>query len=128
VAWKCPQCGVENEDGARRCEACGHIVFGKLSLTAGATGQSVSFTIDTDVGKHLLRTFVGDEAKYCSEPQFRVVKEVALGGWAIVPSPGAVNPTYLDGRPLGPTPELLSDGGVVSVGPDRVKLTIRIGS
>lgn len=127
MAWTCPQCGVDqNREGTRRCEACGYVIYGTLSLTAEATGRQVSIAIDTDVGRHLLRSFAGDEARYASDPQFRVSKDPALGAWAITACPGATNPTWLDGRPLRSAPTPLPDGGVVSIGPERARLKIRI--
>jgi hypothetical protein len=125
MAWKCPQCGFQNADAAAlRCEACGFTRAGTLALVAEETTRRLRVGIDTAIGKQLLRTFAGGDHVYASEPQFIVARDPARGGWSIAPAPGARNPTFLNGAPLGDAPAPLEGGAVITIGPTRLRLRV----
>jgi len=81
--------------------------------------------IDTRIGKRLLATFAGDDAQYASDPQFHLVKDMSLGRWLILPDGAAKNPTFLNGRTLSEK-TTLENGAVISVGPERLQLSVKI--
>jgi hypothetical protein len=78
--------------------------------------------IKTAVGKRLLATLGSDEATYASDPQFHAVPDTALGRWVISHAPSAVNPTFLNGRPIT-SATAVDAGAVLSVG-EKLKLTV----
>lgn len=126
MAWRCQQCGHENEDSAATCQGCGGVRPARLALSSEATGKRLVMRISTDVGKHLLRGVVADDAKYGSDPQFRVTCDRANGVWMIQHHAEAKNPTFLDGAPLSAEPAALKEGAVVSIGADKAKLTVKM--
>jgi len=124
MAWKCPSCGVVNEtDASRRCESCGHVRTGTLALVSEQTSQRLTVTVDTPVGKRLLRGVAGEDHVYASEPQFLLSRDLAEGGWKVSPAEGTVNPTFLNGAELT-APSPLEHGAVLSVGPERLRLRV----
>ena len=125
MSWKCPECGLENTDGTRACDGCGVIRWGKLVLTSETTHLEITIGVDTVVGKRLLCSFAGDEAVYASEPQFAVQRDAPRRGWTISHDVRAKNPTYLNGSALA-SPMLLADGNVVSIGPEKMRLRVRL--
>ena len=128
MARKCPVCGFENScDHSRACEGgCGHIHFGTLVLVAEATGKHTATTDRrTRVGRGLLRSFAGDDARYASEEQFMVYMDAALGCWAVRGTPTARNPTFVNGTPITDATALMN-GALISIGKDRLKLKVRI--
>jgi hypothetical protein len=125
MAWKCPACGFLSEaDDVRRCESCGHARIGALTLVSEQTSRRLRVAVDTPVGKHLLRSFAGDDHVYASEPQFLLARDLVEGGWRIAAAPGAVNPTLLDGAELPETPAALEHGATLSIGPERLRLRV----
>jgi hypothetical protein len=125
--WQCPKCGGRPvRDDGRQCEACNFIEFGQLVLTSAA-GISIVANIDTVFGKGALKDVLGaDDARYLSAAQFRVSRDVAVGGWVIAHDSGAVNQTYIDGVPVGASPCPLRAGSTISVGPALATLTVRV--
>lgn len=129
MGWKCPRCGFEdNSESSRNCSGgCGYVRIPRtVTLTSAATGQRISISVDTVVGKYLLKTFAGDEHIYASEPQFKIVKDAALGCWAIEHLESAKNPTFCNGSSLAAGPTALPDGCIISLGPERMKLTVSL--
>lgn len=125
MAWKCPACGFMNEgDDTRRCESCGHTRAGKVILISEQTSQRLTVSVDTPVGKLLLRSFAGDDHIYASEPQFLLARDLAEGGWKISPAPDAMNPTFLNGAELTEPSAALEHGATVSIGPERLRLRV----
>ena len=51
-----------------------------------------------------------------SESGRRVVRDEAAVAWMVRPLPGAVNPTYYNGAPVGPDGCPIEEGGVISIG------------
>src|SRR5665213_142793 len=123
MSRKCPVCGFENTlSDSRACQGgCGHTDFGTLVLISEATGQRTTMSIETRVGRGLLRSFAGEDAKYASEEQFVVYMDGVLGCWAIRATSTAKNPTFVDGAPIGDK-AALANGTRISIGKDRMKL------
>lgn len=128
MPWKCPNCGYENADARRECQGlCGFVCIpSAVALRAAATDRRLTFSIDTAVGKYLLRSIAEEDAIYASEPQFRIYKDAALGAWALQHARDAKNPTYCDGVALNDEPAALHEGSTVSIGPERLKLTVHL--
>ena len=126
MPWKCSQCGVTSASDKRICEACGYIEFGTLTLAEQETAKEIKFNLDTVVGRNLLGGLGSDEVRFCSEPQFKLTRDTALGGWAIQHDPSAANPTCYNGAALGAAPQLLDDGGTISIGPVKMKLIVHL--
>lgn len=126
MAWKCQQCGHENDGSGNTCQGCGTVRPGNVVLVSEATGKKASMRINTDVGKYLFRSLVGDDAKYASDPQFHLMCDRATGVWTIQHDGKARNPTFLDGTQLPGEPTALSDGGVVTIGADKARLTVKM--
>lgn len=126
MVWKCENCGFDaNPDTELKCEGCGTGNAVILVLTAEATGKSIEMRIATVVGRQLLKNFAGDEYRFASEVQFRFFRDKFSGDWIVTHEEGAANPTYLNGEPL--TGEsLVSDGSVLTIGTEKLPLTLRL--
>lgn len=126
MAWKCPQCGVVNQDDAVTvCEACGYArPGGKLVLVSEQTNGRLRVGVDTAIGRELLETFAGPDHAYAEDPQFLLARDPVGGGWTIAPAPGTTNPTFLDGAALGEAPVPLPPGAVITIGPDKLRLRV----
>ena len=126
MAWKCNDCGFEaNLDAAFKCDACGHSEATILTLTSQATGENIEMRIATDVGKQLLDSFVGEESRFASKVQFCCSRDSDTGDWTVQHESTASNPTFLDLQPLESV-AVLREGSVLSIGPERVLLTVGI--
>ncbi len=126
MVWKCKACGFEaNPDAELKCEACGYSEATILTLTSQATGKSIEMRIATAVGKQLLKSFVGEESRFASEVQFRLARDTAIGNWTITPELSATNPTFLNRQPLTGV-AVVDDGSVLSIGPEKMLLTVSI--
>jgi len=125
MAWKCPQCGFMHDDPATvRCEACGFTRHGKVVLVAEETSGRIGVSVDTPVGKTLLKSFAGSDHVYAGEPQFVLARDLVAGGWSIAPAAGAKNPTFLNGAPLGDAPAPVRHGATITIGPTRLRLRV----
>jgi len=129
MSWKCPECGLdENPDDESKCLSCGYVkVPDCVVLVSSSTGESFSMRIDTVVGKYVLKTIVGDDYKFASDKQFRIVKDSLAGEWRVFHVAEAVNQTFVDGTELSSGGTALREGMVVSVGVDKVKLKVLFG-
>ena len=126
MSWKCENCGFEaNADGKVACEACGYCEGQILVLQSTETGKQIRIRITTAVGKHLLRTFAGEEARFASEKQFRAARDTDTGAWIIEHAPDAKNPTFLNGSKLEACAPVES-GACISIGPERMRLVVSI--
>jgi hypothetical protein len=126
MVWKCNACGFEaNPDADSKCEACGYSEATILMLTSRATGKSIEMQIATAVGKQLLKSFVGDESRFASDVQFRLARDAASGDWTVTHDSSAANPTFLDVQPLVGS-AVVKDGSVLSIGPEKMCLTVSI--
>jgi hypothetical protein len=117
MSWKCQECGLLNEkDSPRVCEGCGKADLGVLTLLVEATGKKLRMSVDTAVGRALLKPLAGDDARFASDAQFRVCKDEGRGVWIIHADASATNPTLLNGKPLAEDPAPLAAGHVLSIG------------
>jgi hypothetical protein len=126
ATWKCPQDGTENPIGERRCLVCRFPNLPRVVvLQAAATGKEAEFTGAIKLGKAVFtHRFADPDAIYASELQFEVVRDEAAVAWMVRPLPGAVNPTYYNGAPVGPDGCPIEEGGVISIGKTRLKLRV----
>jgi hypothetical protein len=126
MGWKCPKCGFENDAAGNRCGAgCGFVRVPKRTVLASeTTNQHLRMHVSTLVGKVLLMRLDPSDAIYASEPQFEIIKDERLGAWAIRHHDTARNPTYLNGERLDNVAHALAAGGIISIGPDRLKLRV----
>jgi hypothetical protein len=71
--------------------------------------------------------FADGDAQFAADEQFEIVRDdvVALA-WVIRPVAGTKNPTCYDGAEVPPGGVELADGGVITVGRTRMKLTVRL--
>ncbi|HEV7221699.1 MAG TPA: hypothetical protein VGN42_03305 [Pirellulales bacterium] len=95
-------------------------------LVATGTDRQIAIAVDTTVGKFLLQSFPGDDASYASDPQFKVYKDAELGCWALRHCDTAKNPTFCNGANASDGPVALDDGAIVSIGAERMRLTVRL--
>jgi hypothetical protein len=127
MSWKCPECGTEIPDIAGNgCDACGYIRYGTLILASEASGKELQIRIDTSVTGYLLKGLAGEDSRYASVDQFRVYRDSAIKSWAVRHTPEAKNPTCLNGKPLESVAAPLKEGDVLSIGPERLRLKIKI--
>jgi hypothetical protein len=128
MTWKCPICGTENPPSESVCLAqCGYMRLPvRLVLTSAATGKRLRLHISTKIGQALLRTIADGEAGYASEPQFEIVKDQERGAWVVRHHAAARNITCCNGVPLGADAAALESGAVISIGRDRLKLTVTL--
>lgn len=129
VGTKCQSCGTWNDHATGPCPVCGYIVMaGLVRLVGSRTGGSRDFRLSTRIGRRLLNLIAGEEAIYASEPQFEIIKDTVAGCWLIRHLSVAVHPTYYDGRPVGDELVPLQTGGVITIGPHRMKLDVALSS
>jgi len=129
MTWKCPECGFDaNEESATDCRGgCGYVrIPSLLTLASVATGKEIRIHIDTRVGKRLLGSAAGEEGAYASECQFQVFRSQEQAGWMIRHEAGARNPTFLDGTALGAGPGRLNEGAVISIGPEKCRMSVKL--
>jgi hypothetical protein len=82
-------------------------------------------TIDTLVSRYLLTAVVGEDARFASAEQYEILRHPDRG-WNIRHCPAAANPTFVNGFALDEAPRPLRSGDLISVGPERVKLQVRL--
>ena len=88
---RCPNCGRRNDTGSTLCASCGHVhVPARVVLTSARTGSPLRMHVTTTVGHRLLKSVVGSEARFAGEPQFRIVKDPAIG-WVVAHEPDAAD-------------------------------------
>jgi hypothetical protein len=126
MPWKCPRCGFDANENVRPCSGgCGYIRFpSAVVLASVATGRQISMSVETVVGKYLLKSFAGEDAVYASDPQFRFYKDEIKGSWVVEHLNGAKNPTFCDGESVVAAATPLHEGSVISIGPERMKLVV----
>ena len=128
ATWKCPQDGTENPISERKCLVCRFPNLPRaVVLQAVSTGKEAEFTGTIKLGKSVFtHRFADPDAQYASDLQFEVIRDESLVAWVVRPIPGAVNPTYYDGDPIGPEGTPIEDGGLISIGKTRLQLKVRL--
>jgi hypothetical protein len=125
MVWFCPQegCHFENPDGESRCSVCGYQRIASRLALVSSSGKSIDMGITTTIGRLLLAGLGTGEEQYAASEQFRILKTES--GWMVQHQPTALNPTCFQGKPLPAAPVQLEDGGILSIGREFCKLTIR---
>jgi len=125
--WKCPQDGTDNPLTERRCLVCRFPNLPRVVvLQAIATGKEAEFTEAIRLGKAVFtHRFADPDAQFASDLQFEVIRDESVVAWMVRPIPGAVNPTYYNGKPVAPEGSPIEEGGVISIGRSKLKLQIR---
>ena len=125
MTWKCSSCGFENEPTSNVCASCAAARPAKLKLLGSDGNSLMTAGITTEVGRRLLSKSTSDEIRFLSDPQFKLIKDPASGTWQICHVTEAKNMTHVNGVPLADQVLPLEDGSVVTVGPDKMKLTVQ---
>jgi hypothetical protein len=126
-AWQCGHCGIDNTLTALQCAACGLAAFPPLVLRSTSTGREEEVRTARRLGKQVFAFRLGDpDAKFASELQFELIRDETADAWVVRPLAGALNPTFYNGAPLGPAGSRLDDGGVISIGKNKLRLQVRL--
>lgn len=77
------------------------------------SGKDLRFSINTNVGKSLYKSF-GQDSQFVDSHQFTVKKDVP-GKWSLIPNPDATNETLLNGKAVR-TATALKNGDTICIG------------
>jgi hypothetical protein len=127
TTWKCPQDGMEWSIKDRRCPTCGYVNMPKcVAIRSAATGKGADIAVTTRLGRSVFtQRFADPDAKFAADEQFEIVRDDSvLYAWVIRPIVGARNATYYNGAEVPATGCELADGGVITVGRTKLKLTV----
>jgi len=125
--WLCGHCGIDNPLTEVQCAGCGLAALPALVLRSTATGREEEVRTPRRLGKQVFARRLGDpDSKFASELQFELLHDETASVWIIRPLPGALNPTFYNGMPLAPVGCQLADGGVISIGKNKLKLQVRV--
>jgi hypothetical protein len=127
AVWICPEDGTENPLFERRCLVCRHPNLPRVVvLKSLATCKEAEFTEAVRFGKAVFaQRFADPDALFASDLQFEIVRDIDRVAWVVRPLPGAVNPTFYDGKPVKPEGAELADEGVISIGKSKLRLLVR---
>ena len=131
TTWKCPQDGTEWSVKERKCPTCGYVNMPKcVTLRSSATGKGAEISASTRLGKSVFnQRFADPDAKFAADEQFEVVRDDALlYAWVLRPVAGARNATFYNGAEVPATGCELVEGGTITVGRTRMKLTVTFKS
>lgn len=97
---------------------------GELTLVPAETNKPIPVRIDATIGSAVIQT--PSAQRFMSQRQFALKR--SNGAWTIAHSPEAKNSTNVNGKPLGFSPQPLSDGDTITLGktgqvPVRVSLS-----
>jgi hypothetical protein len=127
MTWKCQSCGFDNPDSSSVCQGgCGFVRLGSLVLVAEGTGSKLTMNIDTLVGRRHLRKLDAAASRFASDPQFRLFRDNARGGWLVEHQATAVNPTLVNGVEISSGPVALGEGAILSIGAEQLKMRVQI--
>ena len=113
MGWICSKDGKTNADDVNVCPVCGATRPSRVALV-GSCGR-LDVCIKTVVGATLLSGVVGDESKYCANPQYRLECDVD-NFWRVMPmDETAANMTVVNGAPVSPEGVSVKAGDVVAV-------------
>ena len=127
TTWKCPQDGTEWSVKERKCPTCGYVNMPKcVTLRSDATGNRAEISASTRLGKSVFnQRFADPDAKFAADEQFEVVRDDALlYAWVLRPVAGARTATFYTGAEGPATGCELAEGGTITVGRTRMKLTV----
>jgi hypothetical protein len=129
TTWKCPQDGMEWSIKERKCPTCGYVNMPKcVTLRSAATGKGADIAVTTRLGNAVFtQRFADPDAKFAADEQFEIVRDdTVLYAWVIRPVAGARNATHYNGTEVPATGCELADGGVITVGRTKLKLTVAL--
>ncbi len=126
MSWRCPESGTENDDHAAKCLGCGYVRYGRLVLLSPSNGKEIRTNIDLLIGKTLLKAVVGDEARFASEPQFKLARSEEQASWLVLPNPKAVNATFVNGVKAADLGVKIAGGSEITIGTDKARLKVRV--
>jgi hypothetical protein len=129
TTWKCPNDGLEwDRSKYRKCPTCGHPNMPAcVTLESANTGKGADIRASTKLGRAVFaQRFADDDAKFAADEQFEIVRDdVVAVAWVIRPVAGTKNPTCYNGEEVPPGGCELAEGGVITVGRSRMRLTVR---
>ncbi|MBM3979299.1 MAG: FHA domain-containing protein [Planctomycetes bacterium] len=126
TTWKCPQCGMDWAVSYRKCPADGYVNMPAcVSLVSAKTGRGADLSATAKLGKSVFKQrFADDDAQFAADEQFEIVRDTDLGAWVLRPVAGVKNATYYNGTEVPPGGCELSEGGVITVGKSRMRMTV----
>ena len=131
MTWFCSKCNYQtNPDDISVCVGCGsRRCPRRVVLTSPATALSISMTVDTVIGRGLLKAqgLVGEDYRYAGEEQYRILLHATgLPVWSVQHCQPNINATLLDGVALGFEPFQLSNGSSITVGSTSAQLVVTL--
>ena len=130
TTWQCPNDGLEwDRSKYRKCPTCGYVNMPRcVTLESINTAKSADIGTTTKLGRAVFKQrFADDDAAFAADEQFEIVRDDADAcAWIVRPVAGTRNPTYYNGAEVPPGGCELADGGVISVGRTRMRLTVRL--
>ena len=115
MGWVCTKDGKSNADSLDTCPVCGAARPCRVAL-AGCAGV-IEARLATDIGGALLAEVVGDEARFCANPQYRLAIDED-NRWRVVAFGETRNATVVN-RVVVP------DSGVVLKAGDEIAVASR---
>ncbi len=128
TTWKCPNDGLEWDLlKYRKCPTCGHPNMPAcVSLVSARTGRAADIGSSTRLGRAVFKQrFADDDARFAAEEQFEIVRDTDTALWVVRPIEGARNPTHYNGAVVPPDGCELAEGGVLTVGKSKMRLTVK---
>ena len=117
MGWVCSKDGKTNADDVNVCPVCGATRPSRVALV-GADGK-IEVCIKTLVGASLLAEIVGEESRYCANPQYRLECD-ADNFWRVIPMDAtAANMTVVNGAAVPPEGVPVKAGDVIAVASRR---------
>ena len=128
TTWKCPNDGLEWDFSKyRKCPTCGYVNMPAcVSLVSAKTGKGADIGSSTRLGKAVFQQrFADDDAQFAAEEQFEIVRDTDAAVWLVRPITGTRNPTYYNGAAVPAAGCELTEGGVITVGKSKMRLTVK---
>ena len=113
MGWICSKDGKTNSDDTDVCPVCGATRPSRVALV-GPCGK-LDVRIKTVVGASLLARVVGEDSKFCSNPQYRLECDDD-NFWRVMPmDEAAANITVVNGAFVPPEGVSVKAGDVIAV-------------
>jgi hypothetical protein len=127
TTWKCPNDGLEWAVTYRKCPTCGYANMPAcVALVSERTGKTAELGGTTRLGKAVFKQrFADDEADYAAQAQFDIVRDTDTVMWVLRPIDGVRNKTHYNGAEVPAGGCELTEGGVITIGRTRMRLTVR---
>jgi hypothetical protein len=127
TTWKCPNDGLEWDlSKYRKCPTCGYLnVPACVSLVSARSGKGADIGTSTRLGRAVFRQrFADDDARFAADEQFEIVRDTEAAAWLVRPVAGVRNATHYNGAVVPPGGCELTEGGVITVGKSKMRLTV----